>query len=320
MAKIKNNDNEIIVYTHTPLMLVAIVLLIFISLTFIGLELFVSVTSDNNIWLSIPYLTIFIFPLLILFYLGSRKVIFDKRNKDIYLKYFFLKKKLFPFSEIKSLKLVGGSTHTYSVFSKNDPYGKGVSLILGTNVSRLSSFERNILPQIQELLLPYITETKEEDKSDINDVRSYNYYTTDRNIIKLNRYGIIHAFVLIAIGVVFLVGGIMLKETKMMFIPLPMLLIGLTNWTRCKYFDKDDKSFNTSYWFFIKKRYPLSTFQNFATVRKTNYGMHDGTDVKMEFNIGGKVESVTLRDFNKTKKIESFLNETKSIFQNLMES
>lgn len=321
MARMKNSDSEIIIYTHTPLLLIANILLVFISLTFIGLELFVSITSDNNIWQSTPYLIISIFPVLILFYAGSRKVIFDKKHKNVYLKYLFLRKKLFPFSEIKSLRLIGGSTHTYSIFSKNDPYGKGVSLTLGTNISRLSSFERNILPQINDILLPYLTETKEETiTAVINDIRSYKYYTVDRNIIKLNQYGIIHTLILIVLGLSVFIVGIMSEDTKLLLIPLPMLLFGLTNWTRCKYFNKEDKTLNISYWFFIKKKYPLTTFQSFTTVRKTNYGVHDGTDVKMNFDVKGNIQSITLRDFNQTKKIESFLSETKTIFQNIMKS
>lgn len=312
--KFKVSDNEITIYTQRAFSIAGMILLVLFLVSMAGLAYMMSMMGEGGISFASYGLLISLLPCLLLFFLGSKKIIVSEKDETIYSAYFLGKKPLARFSEIKDVEYVKGSDYSYRAFLKADSYGKGI--LLTTRTTRpnyLKDFERDALPIIRKMIAESNQEKQEERQAII--IENYRYYRQKGNIFILKRKKeVVWNIFLVLLALFFLYLGLTTTTKEFLYVPIPMFLVGLGLIMQRKTFDLSQQTFTHSFGFFFRKTYFFNQFHNFNIVRKTLNNMYDGTDVRIVFKMkNAKIKEVTLRDFRKTKKIDRFIQETKSI-------
>jgi hypothetical protein len=313
--KHKISGSEIVFYSSHVLQLFTVVFGIFCVAT-VSAILYMIYSLNGEINMSsvcLCAISFLIFP--VLFLAGNRQIIFGKRDETVYKSYGLGRKKVARFSDIDRIRYVDGD-NCYKIFLKSDPYGKGIKITPPIEGKALAKFETEILPPLEQMLA---LENSEMQVKAVVRPENLKYYTRNNHIFKVknNFYTIWYSFVALLAVSFFVWACVTGRQPEFRFIPVPIFLASVYMGSRRSFFDVERRTFNTSVFFFVRKNYDLSQFVNFRTVRHSVNGMYDHTSVELVFeDKNGKQRSIKLRDFRKTRKIESFIDETKAIMNN----
>jgi len=309
--KCKISDDEIIVYTSRMLQVFALIFGVFYVLIF-GTILWMNYYLNGEILLEklwFPLLVLLIFP--ILFLVGKKRIIFNKRDETVYKSFGFGRKEVARFSEIAKIQYVGGN-NCYKIFLKSDSYGKGIAVTSPITGKESEKFNMETLPVLEQMIFANNIEAQPEVSVNIENLK---YYTRNNTVFKVKKdFTTIWSSFVVLLGVAIFIWMYISNQSEYLFLPFFPILAGIYGGSRRSFFDVSNRTFNTSVFFFIKKNYRLEQFVNFRTVRNTINGMYNDTSVELIFqDENGKQTSVKLRDFYRTKKIESFIAETKAV-------
>jgi hypothetical protein len=310
--KYKIADGEFTIYTSRTLQVLAVMFGIIYVVT-IGAILCMSYSLNGEIkseYLLLFLLLFLIFP--VIFLAGNKRIIFKQKDQTVYKSFGFGQKEAVRFSEIASVKYVGGA-NCYKIFLKSDPYGKGITITAPVTGKERERFETENLPVLQQMIS--VEETLPPPSS--VELDKLKYYTRKGNIVETKRLRtVIWAFVLALIGLAVLILVSIVGNKSDYLFPIPLLLAAIYQGTSRRFFDVSNHTFNTSAMFFFRKNYRIEQFVNFRTVRHTTNGMYDDTSIELIFvDEKGKENSVKLLKIRKTKKIESIIAETKAIME-----
>ena len=303
------SDDEVVIYSSRVLTMFGVAFgIIYVASIAAILLMSWSIGGDLKIENILLCLILFV-PFLLIFLFGNRQVIFSRRDEMVYKSYGFGRKELVCFSDVQNVQYVPGSTPSYRIYLKTDPYGKGINVL--SPAKAVEEFDANIMPALEKMLHLSASAPAE---LPIN-LDNLQYYTRKGDIftlIRRNEIGTnIFLFCLVA---VFLYFGIRSGNSMLIFCVTPPLLIAVGLLTHTRKFDTQSRIFTHSIAFVWKKTYRFEQFDRFLVVRNTTNGMYDGTDVKLVFrNDKGNEDPVKLLNIRKTKKIEQFMQETKKI-------
>ena len=307
--KYRISDEEVVVYSSRILTMLAVALSI-VYLASIAAILLMIWSIDGELKIeTLSFCFILFVPFLLFFLFGNRQVIFRRRDERVYRSYGFGRKELVRFSDIQKIDFVAGTTPSYRIYLKSDPYGKGINLL--SPARAVEEFDENLMPVLEKMIhlsAPVLAELP------IN-LDNLKFYTRKGNIFTLiRRYEIGFNIFLFCLMTVLLYFGITSGNKALIFCPIPPLLIAICLLTHTRKLDAKSRVFTHSIAFVWQKNYRFEQFVRFLVVRNTMNGMYDGTDIKLVFrNDKGNEETVKLLNIRKTKKIEQFIQETKKI-------
>lgn len=101
----------------------------------------------------------------------------------------------------------------------------------------------------------------------------------------------------------------------LVLLAIPILLIIYGLFTTISLDKNSRKIVRASFGSLFRKEYSFDDFVRFLIVRKTTNLVYAGTDVRMQLNVRNQSRELNLRSFQKTNKIERFLEETRSILE-----
>jgi hypothetical protein len=272
-------------------------------------------------------------PFLILFLIGNRQVIFNRRDETVYISYGFGRWKLVRFSDILQIKLVTGITSvSFRIILKKNKYGKGINLLSPVAPKAMQAFDTIIMPALKEMITlsktekqpvinipetdePTVIDFSETEEPPVIDLDRLKYYTRKGNLFTLiRRYEIGWNIFLLCVCIVGIRYGITSANTTLIYCIIPPILVVTGLLTHTRKFDTDNGIFTHTIAFVWKKSYRFEQFSHYAIVRNITNGFYNGTDVKLVFvNDKGKEETVKLLSLYKTGKIEQFKQETTAI-------
>lgn len=261
---------------------------------------------------------------LFLFALGTRKVVFDRGSRMMYLKVFNLVIRSIPFDKIASITPYGmmGGTN-YRVFTRENKHGKGIMISAGyakrTN-QNLIAYEQEVLPKINELVFSNRPIKPKEA------VYDFKYFKENGNIYKLSYGKVMNLIVGIYLSALtvylllhpgFLANEVGYKRILITFFPLLLGLILINSFFSVVIFDKGNRQItNSTLGGLIKRVYSFDDFYRFVIVRKRINFIYTGTEVRAQLrvpNTDNKFRQFFLIHFRNTKKIEHFIDEADTI-------
>jgi len=307
--KYRISDDEIVVYSSRVLTMLGVALSIIYVLSIAAVFAMILSLGGDLKMSNVLFCLILFAPLLLMFLFGNRQVIFNRLDKTVYKSYGFGRKGVAHFSDIQNIEFRAGTTASYRIYLKSDPYGKGINLL--SPAKAVEEFDEKIMPALEEMT-HFSNSAPAELLIDINNLK---YYTRKGDVFTLiRRYEIGFNIFLFCLTSALLFWGIKSAENSIIFCSLAPLLIAIGLLTHIRKFDTKSRVFTHSIMFVWQKSYRFEQFIRFLVVRNTMNGMYNGTDVKLVFlNDKGKEETVKLIDIQKTKKIELFIQETKKI-------
>lgn len=287
--------------------------------------------SQNEFSFTLSYCLALAIFFIIIFYIGNRKIIFDNQKKAVYVKHFFRKRLLMPFSEILSVRPIGGSTFYYGIQRKSDPYGAHIRLTMG---KEYILFKEEALPRINSFLNIPSEEVKKEDAIvvdnatveplSVNIIGDYLFFRKDGAIYRHKAGEPMSLW----IKIIFIIAGVScfilnfvgiriwgLPLLGYLGIPLTVLGVGFM-FTGEDYFDTDKKAFIQNPTIGKQKVFPFSDFKTFSVVRESTYGIHTGQNVNIIFkNSKGEEINILLCKGIRKSDIDRLIEETLSIMK-----
>ena len=307
--KYRISDDEIVVYSSRTLTMFGVAFSIVYVLS-IAAVFAMSLSLGGELKMSTILLCLILFvPFLLLFLAGNRQVIFSRRDETVYKSYGLGRKELVRFSEIQNIDYRAGTTPSYRIYLKSDPYGKGINLL--SPAKAVEEFDENIMPALKKMINLSASAPAE---LPVN-LDKLKYYSRKGDVFTLiRRFEIGFNIFLFCLTSALLFWGITSANKMIIFCSLAPLLVAIGLLTHTRKFDMKNRIFTHSILFVWQKSYRFEQFVRFLVVRNTMNGMYDGTDVKLIFlNDKGKEEAVKLLNIRNTKKIELFIQETKKI-------
>jgi len=321
-TKWKIEADEITLYPNLMASVFGLIFLaIFIAFGIYAKNTFLSSTISMTSYMIIVSLLTAMFLLL-----ARNKVVFDRVNKQMYLKLFgVLTIKTVDFSNIAAIQAVhqNGAGFNFQVFQRDNRHGKGIGISAGyskeTNKNAIA-----LTNEVFPLIDSFLAEVPFNDVvPSVEPISDYLYFKVDQGIYTLKSDGslvlVLGGFGIIAWGI-FAYFGITpsLSNDPIFLVYLPVLfgLFLLFASTKKISFDTYSKVIRTSFIGGLKsKEYAFSSFRGFDIVRKTTNFVYSGTDVniKLEDSKNNKIYGVLLQSFRSPKKIEQFIRETESI-------
>jgi hypothetical protein len=296
---------------------------IFFAVIMIGISLFLSNSTGGT---SLPLIAFSAITVLLVFAFARNSVVFDNTSRMMYRKLFgVLNTKTVGFNELHGIKVVtttaGG--YNYRIFLKKDPHGKGVPVSSGftkRNETNARAYASEVIPAIEH----YLAYSRSGPETVSPPVTSFTYYQKDQQlyIVKNSKPGkIFMSLVLMAISIFFIANPAIFKyeESVQKYISIVGCMIGslailAVAFTKIT-FDTYSKT--------VKRIMPLGLgtkqilfedFTGFNIVRRTTNMIYSGTDIHMNFHPqGAKPYTLVVKRFRKTKKIERFLEETRTL-------
>jgi hypothetical protein len=313
--------NRIIIYPSFILRLIAL-----ISggiLTCIWLFIIISTMQygvNPGIFLGLIFILIMV---LIMTAAGNTTLTFDAATRRMYKRPFgMLSAQTLDFDQIAAIQSVGGTTGmTYRAYLKSDRHGKGIIISPGFRDAQDKNairFRQEVLPQLEAMVVggqPTAANTMPLP------ITTFEYYDEKDNIytLKQSKTGsIVLVIILLAVwGWMLYMPGISKTTSQKMWplvlLAIPILLIIYGLFTTISLDKNNRKIVRASFGSLFRKEYSFDDFVRFLIVRKTTNLVYAGTDVRMQLNVGNQSRELNLRSFQKTNKIERFLEETGSI-------
>lgn len=309
------NSDKIIFYPRIPIQKIGIVFFVIsmaMSLLFLG-EFF-----WQMFW-SLFVLGAFMSGLI--YFIGSKKIIIDAKEKKVFVKIPLLTLKTFRFDEVELAYVndisFGGKTDNgfYKFKINQDPYAKGIPLhfSLRNSSQYFKSIQEIAIPKVENLLQD---EIKTEQKTSQRSFGLYKQFEQRGNLFISKRHKWFYFFLGFAfIGIsifLFSLDGFKLGSKTYQFVIFFLLgLLFISNWTERIFVDKKAKELEIRKYFNLKKeKVPLSEIKQITTLRHLAYGMHNGTDILLNLNNGKEILLLTcVGNSRKIKEIIDELNE-----------
>ncbi|MEO6315592.1 MAG: hypothetical protein ABIU63_16290 [Chitinophagaceae bacterium] len=253
------------------------------------------------------------------FILSRQKAVFDASAKIFYRSVFNIKFRSVPFTEIDGVSAIpvrGISAGEYfRLILKKDRYGGGVRLskaYLVTNKQYLI-WSKELMPAISKTLQLGSVPLAAEPVVSIGEADFSFYKPTANGYKSFTRSAMGRLFTALLGGVVLFGGvfGLSLPEkgsdrliTYLIIGMGVIILMSLTN----KVTIAQKEICKSQFLGLIKTKRSTENFINFSTLRRSTNAIYNGTDVSMNFT---NEETLSLRSFYRTQKIERFMAETK---------
>lgn len=282
----------------------------------------------TDIGFNIAFLSLLLLPCILLFLGGYTYILFDDTDRCMKRYLFgFLKNKTVSYDAIAAIESYGGNTGmNYRVFLKENRHGKGIGISSGYKSASDPAamvFRRELIPLLEQKIKAGnpVGNAANVTPSYITD---FVYYKNEGSVYVVRESKIFPAIM----GLLFMSWGIYALSRGMnatrktsdgflvTYFPIILGLIFLLTCLSKTILDKAERKIKQSYLGGLyKKEYYFGDFLGYLIVRKTTNAIYSGTDVRMELQPTGKTKSttITLHSFNKTRKIERFIEETNTI-------
>lgn len=272
-------------------------------------------------------------PGILLFLLGYTRIVFDDNDHNMKRYLFgFIKNRTVNYDDIAAIESYGGNAGlNYRVFLKENRHGKGISI--SSNYKSESDpaamvFRRELIPLLEQKIkagssISSLSPTAPRYVTD------FSYYKQAGSIYVVKEpkiMSVILGIIFIGFGVSAIASGAGSHNTKasdaflITYFPVILGTIFLLTCLNKTILDKAERKIIQSYLGGIyKKEYYFGDFRRYLIVRKTTNLVYSGTDVRMELLPADKAKTITItiRNFNKTRKIERFIEETNTIMDKI---
>lgn len=304
------------------------------GLLFSGYFLFKFGTNDGDIGFLVVFSALLLVPGLIVFMGGHTRIVFDDTDHSMKRYLFgFLKNKTVDYDAIAAIESFGSASTgmNYRVFLKENRHGKGISISSGYKSASDPAamvFRRELIPLLEQRIkatAPLASQATTTPRY----ITEFSYYkhAGSQYIIKESKvFTAIMGLLFVSWGIYALSRGMGAERAKasdgFMITYFPVILGGIFLLTCLNktILDKAERKIIQSYLGGLyKKEYYFGDFVRYLIVRKTTNLIYSGTDVRMEMQPAGKTKTttITLLSFNKTKKIERFIEETNTIMDKI---
>jgi len=270
--------------------------------------------------------TIIILFSVLLFAVGNTFILFDANRKRVYCKLAgFITIQSLAFDDIAVIQPVTGTSIVYRIFTKKDRHGKGhtiSSYYSGWKDKDLAPFQQEVLPVIDKMIFGSPDLRQAPTYVPITD---FMFFTEKDGgyVMKMRKVSLIVVMLLFLAWWLYalLTPGYADNQTgakKILATWFPFCMAVLLTFSvfNVFFFDVQKRTITQSLLGgLIKRTYKMDDFIRFRIVRKTTNMVYSGTEIRMEMAIPNntKIRFISLRQFNSTKQIERFLQETEEI-------
>ncbi|MBV8256115.1 MAG: hypothetical protein JO154_26205 [Chitinophaga sp.] len=226
------------------------------------------------------------------------------------------------------LAAIQGVTHNTSVvfraFTKQNRHGKGHTISSyygGWNDKDAIVFQEEVLPALDHMVFGAAESRPVATYVPITD---FSFYSPKDGGYELKQRKIGLIIFVLALLAWWIYGlthpefankGNSTAHNIAVWFPFVLLVIFAYAYGSCMFDKQNGKMVRTYFFGFVKKEYMFTDFVRFHIVRKTTNFTYSGTEIRMEFAIPNTNKSrfISLRNFNGTKQIDRFLEETSDI-------
>lgn len=287
----------------------------------------------NDIGFNAVFLSLLLLPGILLFLLSYTRIVFDDNDHNMKRYLFgFIKNKTVSYDDIAAIESYGGNAGlNYRVFLKENRHGKGISI--SSNYKSESDpaamvFRRELIPLLEQKIKAG-SNTSNQAATTPRYVTDFSYYKHAGSVYVVREskiMSVIMGMLFIGFGISAMATGAGSHNAKtsdaflITYFPVILGAVFLLTCLNKTILDKAERKIIQSYLGGIyKKEYYFGDFRRYLIVRKTTNLVYSGTDVRMELLPAGKVKTttITIRNFNKTQKIERFIEETNAIMDHI---
>lgn len=270
--------------------------------------------------------TIIILFSVLLFAVGNTFILFDANRKRVYCKLAgFITIQSLAFDDIAVIQPVTGTSIVYRIFTKNDRHGKGhtiSSYYSGWKDKDLAPFQQEVLPAIDKMVFGSPDLRQEPTYVPITDFRFF----TEKDGAYVMKMRKIPMFIFMLLFLAWWLYALLTpgyadnqttaKKMLAIWFPFGMVILFAFAVFNVFIFDVQKRTITQSLLGgLIRRTYRMDDFIRFRIVRKTTNMVYSGTEIRMEMAIPNstKIRFISLRQFNSTKQIERFLQETEEL-------
>jgi DNA-binding XRE family transcriptional regulator len=232
--KHKVSDNEIVFYTEQMLKIFATIFAIIYVAT-IGAILYMSYSLNAEFKMeTVWFCTIILLIFPILFWVGNKQIIFNKRDETVYKSHGLGRKEVARFSEIASIQYVDGN-NCCKIFLKSDPYGKGIAITSPIIGKVREKFDTETLPVLEQMIFANRIETQ---STTIVNIENLKYYTRSNTVFKIKKdFNTIWFSFVVLLGVAIFIWLYISNLSEYLFLPFFPILAGVYGGSRRSFFD-----------------------------------------------------------------------------------
>ncbi len=258
----------------------------------------------------------------LLFAYGNSIVIFDAGQRRFFRKLGgLISTSGMSFDNIAAIQGVTANTSVvFRVFTKQNRHGKGHTISSyygGWKDKDLLAFEEEVLPALDTMV--FGPAEARPIAATYVPITEFSFYEQKEGgyILKQRKIGLIIFSVVLLVWWIyglthpeFANRGNSTAHNIAVWFPFVLLLIFAYAVGTCTFDKQNGKMVRTYLFGFHKKEYRFDEFIRFQIVRKTTNFTYSGTEIRVEFTKG---RMISLRNFNGTKQIDRFLEETSDI-------